>query len=99
LGEPTPEEAVKALARSASVTVTDKGGWYECWTDPEDRYRVTHDPANPGGWCKHCIAAMVAFAPWHRQLALGTQELLDEIHELRKENRKRGRRIKTLERK
>ena len=91
LGEPTPEQALAALARSANVTVEDRGAFrdgthrFEAWTDPDNRYIVTYDQNRPGGWCKHTIACLSHFAPWHRQLALGASDALDEIKRLRKE--------------
>jgi hypothetical protein len=102
-GEPTPEEAVKALDRAANVTVLwlGKDGEsnleFEAWTDPENRYKLTYGPGGPHGWCKHCVAALSHYAPWFRQLALGAGELLKENHELRKESRKNERRIERLE--
>ena len=101
-GNPTPEQALAALARSANVTVTDLG-WkddgtrqFEAWTEPENRYIVTYDPNHAGSVCKHCIAALTAWAPWHRQLALGASDALDEIKRLRKELKARDREIAKL---
>ena len=102
LGEPTPEQALAALARSANVTVEDKGPgalsehMFRAWTEPENRYVVTYDPDKSGGWCKHTIGCMSHFAPWHRQLALGAADALDEIKRLRKELRARDREIAKL---
>ena len=97
--QPTPEQALAALARSANVTVTEIAPHqFEAWTDPQDRYRVVFDPESRArGWCKHCIACMVQFAPWHRQLALGASDALDRIHELEKENRKLKRLMSRME--
>ena len=98
----SPEQALKALARSALVTVTDLG-WkpdgtrqFEAWTDPDSRYIVIYDPNRPGSFCKHCLAALIAWAPWHRQLALGAADALDEIKQLRKELKARDREIAKL---
>ena len=102
MGEPTPEQALAALARSANVTVEDMGAFrdgthrFEAWTDPDNRYIVTYDQSRPGGWCKHTIACLVQFAPWHRQLALGASDALDEIKRLRKELKARDREIAKL---
>ena len=101
-GIQTPEKALAALARSASVTVTDLGRnsdgvrQFEAWTDPDSRYIVTYDPNRPGTFCKHICACVIAFAPWHRQLALGAADALDEIKQLRKELRARDREIAKL---
>jgi len=94
LGEPTPEQALAALARSVNVTVESKG-WsqFVAWTDPESRYIVTLDMANPGGWCKHIIASQVTWVSWHRQLALGADDALAEIKRLEKESKKLRREI------
>jgi len=91
-GEPTPEQALKALARSANVTVEYKGEdedglHFEAWTDPDNRYQVTYGPGR-GGFCKHAAACLVHWAPWHRQLALGAADALEEIKRLEKETRK-----------
>jgi len=99
LGEPAPEKALAALALSAKRTVTvefrreDGDGTlhFVAWTKPENRYNVTYDPHRPGGWCKHIIACLVHWAPWHRRLALDAAEALEEIGRLTKE-------IKRLER-
>ena len=102
MGEPTPEPALAALARAVTVTVEDKG-WsssgtrrFEAWTEPENRYLVTYDPRHAGGWCKHIMACQVAFAPWHRHLALGAEDALATIKRLEKEARKRDREIRKL---
>jgi len=96
LGEPTPEQALAALARSASVTV-EGSGWNQfiAWTNPENRYIVTFDSdARKGaGFCKHCTAALTRWAPWHRQLALGADDALAEIKRLEKESKKLRREI------
>jgi hypothetical protein len=97
-GEPEPGEALAALARSANVTVEVVGpNEWRCWTDPESKYRVTYDPARPGGWCKHCEACLIESAPWHRQTALGAAEALDRVHALEVENRALARKVKRLE--
>ena len=102
MGEPTPEQALAALARSANVTVTDMGAFrdgtheFGAWTDPKNRYSVAFDENKPGGWCKHCIAALAHWAPWHRRLALGADEALAEIKNLRKELKARDREIRKL---
>jgi hypothetical protein len=99
-GEPTPEQALAALARSANVTVEFRAeGEFVAWTDPADRYEVTFDPYKPGGWCKHCVACLSHLAPWHRQLALGAGDALDEIKRLRKEIKKLERENERLRRK
>ena len=101
LGEPTPEEAVKALDRAANVTVLfiqngPDGLEFEAWTDPENRYAVTYGHGR-GGWCKHTIACASHWMPCFHQLALGAGELLAENHEQGKEIRKLERRIERLE--
>ena len=102
LGEPTPEQALAALARSASVTVEESGSFwawthnFEAWTDPENRYIVTFDETKPGGHCKHITAALSHWAPWHRQLALGADEALSEIKRLKGELKKRDRELRKL---
>ena len=100
-GEPTPEQAVKALDRAANVTVLFLGNGpdgleFEAWTDPENRYQLTYGPGRHS-WCKHSIGCLSHYAPWFRQLALGAGELLRENHRLRKENRKYERTIERLE--
>ena len=103
LGEPTPEQALAALARSANVTVEDKGHgalseyMFRAWTEPENHYIVTYDPNRSGGWCKHTIACLSHFAPWHRQLALGADQALNDIRALATQNRKMLRSIAKLE--
>jgi len=58
--EPTPGQALKALAKVGLVTVTPRGpNQWEVWTDPEDRYIVTKGPG-PGGFCKHCLAVRLS---------------------------------------
>ena len=103
MGEPTPEQALAALARSANVTVEELALWqghrdrmFKVWTEPQNQYTVTYDPLKPGGWCKHTIACLSHFAPWHRQLALGAADALDEIKRLRKENKRYEREIAKL---
>ena len=103
LSEPTPEQALAALARSANVTVTDLD-WqgdgtrqFEAWTEPENRYYVHFDEHRPGGWCKHTIACLTHWAPWHRQLALGADQALNDIKALSTQNRKMLRSIAKLE--
>ena len=98
MGEPTPEQALAALARSANVTVwSSNGKQFVAWTEPGNRYDVTWDPDKPGGWCKHTIACLVHWAPWHRQLALGADATLADIHRLEKELRAANRKIARLE--
>ena len=104
LGEPTPEQALAALARSVrkdsqgrAVTVDRRGDTqYRAWTDPKSAYNIVFDPQKSGGWCKHIIACLVYWAPWHRQLALGADDALAEIKSLRKELKKREREIRKL---
>jgi len=100
--QPTPEQALAALARSASVTVEFVGAdgdklQFIAWTEPENRYNVTYDPNHAGGWDKHVLACLTHLVPWHRQLALGAADALDRIHELEKNNRKLQRKIARLE--
>ena len=93
-GEPTPEQAIMTLARSANVTVALKKKFsngkleFEAWTDPESRYVVTYDPELPGTFCKHATACAIHFAPWQRQAALGAKGLLEKAATLERENRK-----------
>jgi len=98
-GEPTPEQALAALAKSASVTV-EGCGWNQfiAWTNPENRYIVTfdQDARRGAGFCKHCTAALSRWAPWHRQLALGADEALSEIKRLKGELKKRDRELRKL---
>jgi hypothetical protein len=92
-GEPEPEEALRALARAELVTVEFEG-WrdgqahFTCWTDPKSRYAVTYDPNRPGGWCKHCMSALVQFAPWMPALEAGAAGALNKIAALEKEVKK-----------
>lgn len=91
-GEPDPATALSRLGGSANVTVEFKGKdadglHFVTWTDPENQYQLTYGPGKVG-WCKHAIGCMVHFLPWHRQLALGAADALEEIKQLRKENRK-----------
>ena len=99
-GEPTPEQALAALVKSASVTV-EGSGWNQfiAWTNPETRYIVTfdQDARRGAGFCKHCTAALTRWAPWHRQLALGADNALAEIKRLKKELRAANRKITRLE--
>jgi hypothetical protein len=100
-GEPTPEQAIKALDRATNVTVLWLGNGpdgieFEAWTDPANRYKLTYGSGGPHGWCKHAIGCLSHYAPWFRQLALGAGELLKENHELGKEKRKLERTIKRL---
>ena len=94
MGEPTPEQAFAALARSANVTVVDMGASrdnthrFGAWTDPESQYVVTYDPNKPGGWDKHILACLTYWVPWFRQVALGACDALDKIKYLEKENKK-----------
>ena len=93
-GEPTPEQAFAALARSANVTVVDMGASrdnthrFGAWTDPESQYVVTYDPNKPGGWDKHILACLTYWVPWFRQVALGADEALTEIKQLQEDNRR-----------
>jgi len=92
LDEPTPEQAVKALARSVAVTVEDQGEryGYRCfmaWTDLASRYHLVAGPG-VGGFCKHIIACSFIDNPWLQQAAIGTDDLLIQVVELQKENRK-----------
>jgi len=100
-GQPTPEQALASLARSANVTVDfikrlDGTLYFRAWTEPDITYTVTHDPNSPGGWCKHTIACLSHWAPWHRQLALGADDALAEIKRLKGELKKRDREIRKL---
>ena len=98
-GEPAdPNRALAAMARSANVTVSfikrlDGTLYFRVWTEPDITYTVTHDPNSPGGWCKHTIACLSHWAPWHRQLALGADDALAEIKRLEKESKKLRREI------
>lgn len=86
LGEPTPEQAAKAVARSAGVTVRDLGGWrFLAWSDPESKYSVVFDPDRPGGWCKHVAACAAEFLPWLPQVAHGVAALEGRIESAEKE--------------
>lgn len=103
LGEPTPEQAIKALARAAVVTVEDKGikdGYrhYVAWTDPANRYEVASGQGR-GGWCKHCFAVLFIDNPNLRQAALGADDLLSQMAELEKENRKLQREVERWKKK
>ena len=92
-GQPTPEQALAALARSASVAVFGKKGEdheFIAWTNPEVRHVVIFDPDKPGGHCKHITACLTHWAPWHRQLALGADDALSEIKRLKGELKKRS---------
>jgi len=108
LGEPTPEEALSALARVVDpkrpVTVRfikedGNGIHFTAWSDPEERYNVTYDPGSPGGWCKHIVACAAHWFPWNRQLALGADEALGEIKKLRKELGSERKKRERIERK
>ena len=70
---------------------------FEAWTDPDNRYIVTYDPSRAGSFCKHCLAALIAWAPWHRPLALGADQALNDIKALATQNRKMLRSIAKLE--
>lgn len=93
LGTPTPDEAVRALARAATVTVTDLGidergvRRFRVWTEPGKEYDVLFGPGR-GGYDKHCMAATFIDAPFLYQAALGAGDLLDKVNELEKANRK-----------
>lgn len=93
-GEPDPRTALKRLADSANVTVEDRG-WhpdgthhFTAWTDTDARYEVTFDPKGAGGYCKHIVACLSHWLPWHRQMALGAAWALDEIKRLEREVKK-----------
>lgn len=91
--EPTPEQALKALARAVVVTVTQEGpNQWEVWTEPESRYTVVREPGM-GGFCKHVIACLIYENPWLREVALGADTLLQQAHDLEKENRKLGKEV------
>jgi len=98
IDEPTPEQALAALARSATVTVTfggiDQDGnlCFRAWTEPGNVYEVTYG-AGEHGWCKHSLACLSNWLPWYHQLALGASGALDEIERLRKENKRLGKEI------
>jgi hypothetical protein len=101
-GEPTPEEAVKALDRAANVTVLfiqngPDGLEFEAWTEPENRYKLTYGPNGPHGWCKHALACVSHWLPFFYPLAIGAGELLAEDHKKGKEIKKLERRIARLE--
>jgi hypothetical protein len=104
MGEPDLQTALKRLADSANVTVEDKGAYrdgthhFEAWTEPGNRYAVVFDPGKPGGYCKHVVACLVHWLPWHRQMALGAGWALERIAELEKENKRLEKEIKKLER-
>jgi hypothetical protein len=61
-GDPTPEQALAALARAADVTVEpvrtlpDGSMEFRAWTRPEDVYEVVYDPHREGWFCKHAVA-------------------------------------------
>jgi hypothetical protein len=104
-GEPTPEQAAKALANSANVTVqligvdSDGQAHFCTWTQPDHRYETVWDPAaRRAGWCKHSIACLAHWAPWHRQLALGADALIAEAGALRAQVKKLEREAKKHER-
>ena len=104
LGEPDPQTALRRLADSANVTVEfrreDGDGTlhFVTWTEPGNRYNVTFDPGKPGGYCKHVVACLVRWCPWHRQMALGASWALEEIERLTKENKRLGKEIKKRDR-
>lgn len=88
-----PEEALKAAGRAELVTVEfqgeEKGSLrFSCWTNPDVRYSVVYDPNQPGGFCKHCFAALAHFAPWILVVETGASEALIELARLRKQKQR-----------
>lgn len=102
LGEPTPEQALKELARSANVTTEREfcHPWrdetpFTAWTEPDVKHKVWFDPQalSGTGHCKHVLGCLSHWVPWFRQVALGAAWALDRIAELEKENKRLGREV------
>jgi len=107
-GPPTPEEAMKALARSRNVKVKYEGKgsdmWGEdfeeflAWTpkkgEPDETYVVTMKHNANGGFCKHIVACSRYWVgDWILKAAEGVAELQEVAHEDGKLARKAARMI------
>jgi hypothetical protein len=89
LGTPTPEQAVAALARSATVEAErlDEARWLARSKGSPHTYVVAYDPDQPGGWCKHVARCASTFLPWLGEAAAGAATLIATVKEQGKEIR------------